>query len=109
MKELKLSCNKLGGEAGKKLLEGVAHNDNIVRLDLRLAGCGRSVDAAVQERLRRNKFRRSDWKLIEDDDSDWAATAAESDSGGEDTPSTPGSGTPAAKSKKKAKRFFPKL
>ena len=34
----------------------------------RLCGCGKSVDLRIQEIVRRNKFRKTDWQLVEDSD-----------------------------------------
>lgn len=32
----------------------------------RLCGCGKTVDLRIQEIVRRNKFRKTDWQLAED-------------------------------------------
>ena len=104
LQELSLACNNLSPEAGEKILEGIADTTNLVKLDLRLTGCGRNVDLGVQEILRRNKFRKVDWKLVEDD-SDADSDGGHGGVGG--VPDTPSSaGTPKEKGKKKQKTFF---
>jgi hypothetical protein len=64
-------------------------------VSLRLTGCGKKVDLGVQEILRRNKFRRGDWKLIEED------CGSDSDASVEDTVTsiTPAAATTKGKRK----------
>ena len=38
LKELNLACNKLGQEAGERILEGLKSNDTLLKLDTRLRG-----------------------------------------------------------------------
>ena len=33
-----------------------------------MCGCGKTVDLRIQDIVRRNKFRKTDWQLVEDSD-----------------------------------------
>ena len=83
-------------------MEGLRKNDLMTKLDLRLTGSAKHVDIEVQDRLRENKRRGQDWKLVdlsEDDDLDVR------------TPDLPQFATTPVSptSKKKKKKKIPKI
>ena len=56
LKELNIACNKLNVDGGFKVLEGVNLSTKIVKCDVRLTGCGRDVDMAIQQTLKKNRL-----------------------------------------------------
>ena len=56
LKNLNISCNPLGVDGGIKILEGIRSNPKIMRVDIRLTGCSRDTDLAIQEALKKNRY-----------------------------------------------------
>ena len=56
LKHLFLSCNPLNKEGCIKILEGVQTSSKIMKADIRLTGCSRDVDLAIQQALKKNRF-----------------------------------------------------
>ena len=56
LKNLFLSCNPLKAEGCIKILEGVQTSSKIMKADIRLTGCSRDVDLAIQQALKKNRF-----------------------------------------------------
>jgi hypothetical protein len=58
LRYLNLTCNPLNVDGGHKLLDGVRNSPRLLKVDVRLTGCGRDVDMAMQDALKKNKFAR---------------------------------------------------
>ena len=56
LKHLYLSCNPLKVDGCVKILEGVKTSSRIMKADVRLTGCSRDVDLAIQQALKKNRF-----------------------------------------------------